>query len=121
MKGLKPCPFCGSEAEISINKTTQAQTSVITCSKCSCRKTLIKYPSYEGNIIEDAFEAWNTRKSIDKVIEQLEETFDKWGLDSDKKSIMREIVKKGGGNDYQTNPMKAVKTTSLPVKSKERR
>lgn len=62
-----------------------------------------------------------TAYDIDKVIEQLEATFDKWGLDDDKKSIMREIVKKGGGNDYQTNPMKAVKTTSLPVKSNLRR
>lgn len=36
-----------------------------------------------------------TAYDIDKVIEQLEETFDKWGLDDDKKSIMRGIVKKG--------------------------
>ena len=33
---------------------------------------------------------------IDKVIEQLEETFDKWGLDDDKKATMREMVKRGG-------------------------
>lgn len=37
-----------------------------------------------------------TAYDVNKVIEQLEETFDKWGLDDDKKSIMREIVKKGG-------------------------
>lgn len=67
--------------------------------------------------IQGLIESMPTAYDIDKVIEQLEETFDKWGLDDDKKSIMREIVKRGGGNDYQTNPMKAVKTTSLPVKS----
>ena len=33
---------------------------------------------------------------IDGVIEQLEETFDRWGLDKGKKDIMLEIVKKGG-------------------------
>ena len=37
-----------------------------------------------------------TAYDIDKVIEQLEETFDKWGLDDDKKAIMREMVKRGG-------------------------
>ena len=36
-----------------------------------------------------------TAYDIDKVIEQLEETFDKWGLDDDKKAIMREMVKRG--------------------------
>ena len=33
---------------------------------------------------------------IDEVIEQLEETFDRWGLDKGKKDIMLEIVKRGG-------------------------
>ena len=33
---------------------------------------------------------------IDRVIEQLEETFDRWGLDKGKKDIMLEIVKRGG-------------------------
>ena len=33
---------------------------------------------------------------IDEVIERLEETFDRWGLDKEKKDIMLEIVKKGG-------------------------
>lgn len=37
-----------------------------------------------------------TAYDIDKVIEQLEETFDKWGLDDGKKAIMREMVKRGG-------------------------
>lgn len=37
-----------------------------------------------------------TAYDIDKVVEELETTFDRWGLDDDKKSTMREIVKKGG-------------------------
>ena len=36
-----------------------------------------------------------TAYDIDKVVEQLEETFDRWGLDEGKKEIMREIVKGG--------------------------
>ena len=37
-----------------------------------------------------------TAYDIDRVIEQLEETFDRWGLDKGKKDIMLEIVKRGG-------------------------
>ena len=58
---LLPCPFCGSEADIVINKTRQGQTSNIMCTKCSCRKTLLKYPFYEGDIEKDAIEDWNRR------------------------------------------------------------
>ena len=36
-----------------------------------------------------------TAYDIDKVIKQLEETFDRWGLDKEKKEIMREIVRGG--------------------------
>lgn len=36
-----------------------------------------------------------TAYDIDKVIEQLEVKFDRWGLDKGKKEIMREIVKGG--------------------------
>lgn len=61
MKELKPCPFCGGEAEISINKTKQAQTSVIRCSVCSCQKTMLKYPNYKGDIEQDIIESWNRR------------------------------------------------------------
>ena len=37
-----------------------------------------------------------TAYDIDKVVEQLEDTFDRWGLDNGKKRIMHEIVKGGG-------------------------
>ena len=33
---------------------------------------------------------------IDRVIERLEETFDRWGMDKRKKDIMLGIVKRGG-------------------------
>lgn len=58
---LKPCPFCGGKAEIIINKSKQGQTANIYCTKCSCRKTLLRYPNYEGSIEREAIETWNRR------------------------------------------------------------
>lgn len=46
--------------------------------------------------IQELIDTMPTAYDIDKVIKQLEETFDKWGLDEGKKEIMRDIVKKGG-------------------------
>ena len=40
-----------------------------------------------------------TAYDLDKVVEQLEGTFDNWGLDDGKKDIMRELVKGGGKHD----------------------
>lgn len=42
-----------------------------------------------------------TAYDLDKVVEQLEGTFDNWGLDDGKKDIMRELVK--GGLDGSRN------------------
>lgn len=58
-------------------------------------KELRKYHPISYGIFSD-IEYFPTAYDVDKVIEQLEETFDKWGLDDDKKSIMREMIKKGG-------------------------
>lgn len=58
---LKSCPFCGGEAEIIITKSNQGQTALIRCTKCSCKKTLLKYPNYEKDIMNDAIATWNTR------------------------------------------------------------
>ena len=46
--------------------------------------------------VRDLVSSKPTVYDIDKVIEQLEETFDRWGLDKGKKDIMLEIVKRGG-------------------------
>ena len=65
MEKLKPCPFCGGKAEIVINKSKRGQTANIHCTKCSCRKTLLRYPDYVGSIEEEAIEAWNRRADND--------------------------------------------------------
>lgn len=58
---LKSCPFCGGEAEIIINKSNQGQTALIQCTKCSCKKTILKHFAYNGDIMKDALVTWNTR------------------------------------------------------------
>lgn len=60
-EGLLHCPFCGGTAEMSINKSSQGQTSVIRCTKCTCKKTLLKHPFYVGDIEKDAIQDWNSR------------------------------------------------------------
>lgn len=58
---LKPCPFCGSDAEIKIMKTHQAQIAYVDCTVCSCRKTRLEYPNYDGDIEYDMIDSWNRR------------------------------------------------------------
>ena len=67
---LKPCPFCGGEAftmayldedEFLIKK--EYKYSVI-CRKCHAESRC-------SPIKEEAIEAWNTRKPMDKVVERL--------------------------------------------------
>lgn len=59
----------------------------------------IKYAKERLDICADdliaMIEDQPTAYDINKIIEQLEETFDRWGLDEGKKTIMRKIVKEG--------------------------
>lgn len=49
----------------------------------------------ENIVTEEEIDETPTAYDIDKVIEQLEVKFDRWGLDKGKKEIMREIVRGG--------------------------
>lgn len=80
---LLPCPFCGGEAEVIINKSKEGQTSDVHCSLCSCRKVLLKHPSYEGNIEQDAIDNWNTRTPIENDEAIIIETIRRWKEKSD--------------------------------------
>ena len=53
---LLPCPFCGGEA-------IECKTKVI-CSECTC--------TVYGRNIDIARKLWNTRKPMERIIEQLE-------------------------------------------------
>lgn len=64
---LKPCPFCGGEAEIVEQKHREyASTFYVRC-KGYC----IKQHDFRDK--ERAVEAWNTRKPIEKILEWLDE------------------------------------------------
>jgi hypothetical protein len=60
---LNPCPFCGGEA---VRMTNSAGFSIIRCSECFAQSDL--YWS-----LGECEKAWNTRKPIDRIVEQLEE------------------------------------------------
>ena len=89
---LKLCPFCGGEAAVWSGNIDDDCFDVyydVYCMDCNCMTP--KFHTEESAIV-----FWNRREPIDKIVEQLEETFDRWGLDEGKKEIMREIVMKGG-------------------------
>lgn len=67
MEQLKKCPFCGGEAKI--DKTTSNAVEVA-CSECSASTPL--FWAFIGGK-EKAIEAWNTRKPMERILEQLEE------------------------------------------------
>lgn len=62
---LKPCPFCGGEAELWDNKLERRLYGVI-CKECDCMT-----PYFESEV--EAIEAWNRREPIDEIVEQLKE------------------------------------------------
>ena len=70
---LKPCPFCGGEARY-IDATTaipyDREIYFVECKECRSNSDM--YYS-----LENAIKAWNTRKPIDRIVEQLEEEV-KW-------------------------------------------
>lgn len=70
---LLPCPFCGGKAEIVTEKSRVGQVGRVECVKCSCKKTVLKAPNYEGDIEKDITDSWNTRKPMERIIERLEE------------------------------------------------
>lgn len=54
-----------------------------------------EYPHLDRQDMKQMVNNQPTAYDIDKVIEQLEEVFDRWGLDTGKKEIMQTIVKAG--------------------------
>ncbi len=53
--GLKPCPFCGGEAEIE-RYGTQRQSCIIVCDDCGCR--------LEVNETFSCGDSWNNRPEL---------------------------------------------------------
>jgi len=56
MESLKPCPFCGGEAEFE-REGTSRQSCIVSCTECGCR--------LESNETHDSGDSWNTRTCDD--------------------------------------------------------
>ena len=76
---LLPCPFCGGEAVIyhQSSKYTNRDGNYVHCMECGCRTKLFECYGNTTKTHEDtkqeAIEAWNTRKSMERIVERLEE------------------------------------------------
>ena len=92
---IKSCPFCGGEAEIE-QGIGRFEHSVV-CQDCRCKTRIHAFE-------EEAIEAWNTRKPMDRIIEQLEEkendyTYEKLYQQAGAIMMAIEIVKAGGKDE----------------------
>lgn len=91
MSDLKPCPFCGGEAEF---YRTPIKTNVgwcdsvvVRCKSCEARTNRVlydanKHPNDEE--YDEAAAAWNQRKPMEKILERLEEEAKKAMSNSEK-------------------------------------
>lgn len=60
MTELKPCPFCGHEAELSSGKFDGKDTSYVMCKRCGSQgEFFFVSPKYAS--AERAIKAWNRR------------------------------------------------------------
>ncbi len=60
---LRECPFCGGEAEL--RKYHNELENYVVCVRCASRTPFV-------NTAGDAIKRWNTRKPMDRIVEQLE-------------------------------------------------
>jgi Lar family restriction alleviation protein len=72
MSELKRCPFCGGEVKLHISELDAFRNVYsFLCNDCDME---IIYP-YSNE--EEAVKAWNTRKTLERIVERLEESLDK--------------------------------------------
>lgn len=81
---LKPCPFCGGEAVLRyikphthyiVDMPDYGGGAFIECTECTC--------GISAETEDGAIKAWNTRKPMDRIVEQLEENADYEPVDFD--------------------------------------
>lgn len=78
---LKPCPFCGGEAEVYYapgNDIVGIPCFGVACGNCKTMIGTVKDGTTDFfRTPQEAIKAWNTRKPMDKIVEQLEEEYEK--------------------------------------------
>ena len=72
---LLPCPFCGGEAQPTF--LCNGRYNQIKCKTPKCIMN-VDLPALYGSR-EEAIEKWNTRKPMERILEQLEEESDFFG------------------------------------------
>lgn len=76
---LKPCPFCGGDAKLEINREMGGTQYQVLCTNCPT--TVGRHWFWKK---EDAIKAWNTRKPMDRIVEALEEEIEYCEKQADK-------------------------------------
>lgn len=74
MSDLKPCPFCGSKAEV----YEECEMVKIRCSSYMCQASVNGW----RDEVEDAIEAWNKRAIETKQIKYFDEDEKVWKIGS---------------------------------------
>ena len=101
-KNLLPCPFCGGEAKLIKHYIVALD---VTYREVFCTSCCAKRPADKIFSEEEAIKFWNTRKPMERIVEQLEEEKEKGFYDYDsvigEKNVWAkaiEIVKGGVDN-----------------------
>ena len=67
MDELKPCPFCGGEAELRTGMegslVPHLAYALCTCKKCGSNSASFNDTAHNGKYVFDAIEAWNRREN----------------------------------------------------------
>ena len=68
---LLPCPFCGGEAKLIKHFIVALDTEYrqVFCTSCCAKRPVEKFFTEE-----EAIKHWNTRKPMERIVEQLEES-----------------------------------------------
>ena len=68
---LLPCPFCGSKhVELGLYVRKRVFSTYVACVECFSKTNLF-------DTDEEAIKAWNTRKPMERIVEQLEKEKEK--------------------------------------------
>ena len=118
---IKPCPFCGGEAQINEryrSGTANRKMYWVSCKACGISQQHDNTSGYRYQ--SKAIDRWNRREPMDKVVEQLEELATQskelceratrdgsgimariWAVQQAAFEQAIEIVKKGGASDEE--------------------